>query len=375
MNSEKMPIEKQAAPVWLGALARKARVAGGTLKRMNNGDFSFKRLRELYNGGNKRFGAAVARDKRLLDEAYRDWARANGAYEYNNGQIEGLWTASDKAMEVLPISEDMYKYRGALTRLRNSLYTDSMVGSRLRDADFGLSSAKRHLKYSLQDARNEARKAKLVRNAVNAAGIAGATGAAGLGGYALGSDTKAAEVQLEKQAQIKKILSEALVRSPKTTLKRLHVAMSPKVDPTKLNKFTRFFTKTRQHTAIPSGGAKSFVSGGPGGGDYYPIGSGIYDSVLNGTSRATTRLAPGRIAAALGLAGGTGYLGSSALSGSKSSTPSDKVRDVAGDVAGKARGFTDDAMEFVKAHPVAVVATTLGVPLLTAAAIKAFSRR
>lgn len=373
MNSGKMPIEKQAAPVWLGAMARKARVAGGTLKQMKaDGDFSFRRLRELYNGGNRSFAASA---KNIARESHRNWLNANNDFAHAQGMRSGLMQADLQASRDLLRTQPVNDYYNTL----NSLWR-SADGAMNVAAQWGAASAdmSHGINRSLRDvsrlARGEARKARLVRNAVNAAGVTGTVGAAGLGGYALGSDTKAAEAQLEKQAQLKKILSEALVRSPKTTLKRLHVAMSPKVDPTKLNKFTRFFTKTRQHTTIPSGSVKSTFVGGPAG-DYSVAGSGIYDSVLNGTSRATTRLAPGRIAAALGLAGGTGYLGSSALSGSKSSTPSDKVRDVAGDVAGKARGFTDDAMEFVKAHPVAVVATTLGVPLLTAAAIKAFSRR
>lgn len=374
MNSRDTPITKQAMPAWLGVggLVRKARVAGGTLKQMKaDGDLSFRRLRELYNGGNRSFGASA---KAIARESHRNWLDACSAFDHAHGMRSGLGRAELQASRDLLRTQPVNDYHNKLNSLWRSA-DDAMTGAAQRmaasaDMNYGINRSLRDVSRLV---RREARKAGLVRNAVNTAGITGAAGAVGLGGYALGSDTKAAEAQLEKQAQLKKILSEALVRSPKTTLKRLHVAMSPKVDPTKLNKFTRFFTKTRQHTTIPFGSVKSTFVGGPAG-DYSVAGSGIYDGVLNGTSRATTRLAPGRIAAALGLAGGTGYLGSSALSGSKSS-PSDKVRDAVGGAADKARGFTDDAMTFVKAHPAAVIATALGVPLLTAAAIKAFSGR
>lgn len=195
----------------------------------------------------------------------------------------------------------------------------------------------------------------------------------------------AAIKHMVKQAFLKKVLLDAITKlprggqSPLTALKRLRVALSPKVDPTKLNAFTRLFTKTRTNYSIPK--IKADLAFASRMADkYHPELSGTYSGILNGTARTTTRLAPGRIAAALGLTGATTAAVRQGLEKNDSealaSAPdSDTPKNTSIDPQHK--GILSTVDSFAKEHPVgtAIAGTGLSLAALLALSQLAASKR
>ena len=103
---------------------------------------------------------------------------------------------------------------------------------------------------------------------------------------------------------------------------RLAVKLHPKVNPDKLNWFTKLFTNTKKiPTTIRSSApvTEALANMGSGGGGFSAAMQAA-DTSSKGM-REVTRLSPGKILAALGLTGGAGALGGAAA-GSKGAAPS-----------------------------------------------------
>lgn len=129
--------------------------------------------------------------------------------------------------------------------------------------------------------------------------------------YEQGFMNKCAEYGVNGQILLKELRKSASLVSP---IKRLAVKLHPKVDPGKLNWFTRPFTTTKRVPYKVIGSTTVNELAGEG----LPYGAGgVADDILSSARgiRETTRLSPEKILAALGLTGAAGIGAYKGLSG------------------------------------------------------------
>ena len=134
--------------------------------------------------------------------------------------------------------------------------------------------------------------------------------------YEIGLMNKCAEYGVDGSQVLDSLRKSAGLVS---TGKRIAVKLHPKVNPDKLNWFTRLFTttKTVPTTIRQSGSVTEALKNMGEGGLPYGVGGGLDSSLFSTKAkgmRSVTRLSPEKILAALGITGGAGAMagGSSA---------------------------------------------------------------